>query len=98
MHIVLEHLLLADRKTKKKENLAVQRPSILWKLSTSVAVTVRDAVAPSLVSITLPVCGVSVVVNSAVPLLTVQVICPIPSEPDICCRSVMGNLCGMSLP
>ena len=31
-------------------------------------------------------------------LLTVQVILPIPSGPDICCRSVMGNSWGMSLP
>ena len=77
----------------------MQYTPLFWKLLTFDVLTTSVDVAPSLVSVTAPASiRPPLAANLAVPLLTVQVILPIPSGPAICCRSVMGNSCGMSLP
>ena len=82
----MQHLLLADRKIYKKVDFNLQKPSMLWKLLVSLAVTVRDARVPFFISTGPPVGGFPCNLNQAVPLLKVQLILPIPSGPDICCR------------
>ena len=59
-----------------------QYMSLLFKLSGRLNTSVAVASCPIIVE----------------PLLSAQVILPIPSGPDICCKSVMGKSRGMSLP
>ena len=77
---------------KKLVLISVQYRCLFWKLPTLDGFTISVAVAPFSVSDTPPVSNrPPLAANLAVPLLTVHVILPIPSGPDICCRSVMGN-------
>ena len=73
--------------------ILMQNSCLFRKLSTLDGFTTSVAVAPFLVSDTPSVSNLYPLLsmNLAVPLLTVQVILPIPSGPDICCRSIMGS-------
>ena len=85
-------LALEMNRKKKLVVMSVQYRPLFWKLLTLDGFTTSVAVAPFLVSDTPPVSNCPpLAANVAVPLLTVQLIIPIPSGPDICCRSVMGN-------
>ena len=77
----------------------MQYTPLFWKLLTFDVFTTSVDVDPFLLSVTPPASiRPPLAKNLAAPLLTVQVILPIASGPAICCRSVMGNSCGMSLP
>ena len=87
------YLLAVEMKRYKKLiPILVQYRSLFWKLPTLDVFTTSVVVDAFFVWVTPPVSNTPpLATNLAVPLLTMQVILPIPSGPDICCRSVMGN-------